>query len=72
MATLAENLDTAINNIGVLLVQMTASPKPSYGLDGESYSWSDYFAMLTAQLKALQEQRQLAGGPIEVRSRGIT
>ncbi len=50
---------------------MTANPKPNYNLDGEEYSWSDYLQTLITQQEALEQSRQRADGPFEVRSRGI-
>ncbi len=70
MATLVENLTTAQNNIGVLLASMTANPQPNYSLDGESYSWADYLAMLLEKQKQIAEAIQIAGGPFDVQSFG--
>lgn len=72
MATYAENLTTARNNIAARLAEITAAPKPNYSLDGESYSWSEYHDMLTRQLEKLEGLLSRAAGPFEVRSQGFT
>ena len=53
-----------------LIADITASPKPSYTIDGQSIEWGDY-------LKRLQEtvdwcDSQLAAAPSEVLSRAGT
>ncbi len=54
-----------------LIAEITANPKPSYSIDGQSVSWGDY-------LRQLQEtvawcDQQLAGeDPFEVHSTGHT
>lgn len=72
MATRADNLQTALDNIAARLADVTANPKPSYSVDGESVSWTEYFNALTQQQLALEQALQRANGPFEVRSRGIT
>lgn len=69
MASRAQNLETARNNIAAIIAQITASPKPNYSVDGESISWADYLRTLTEQLREIDK---LADGPYEVRSRVIT
>src|SRR6266446_5663964 len=50
MASVLDNLNAAKANIAVNLAAITAVPKPSYQLDGESYSWSEYYQILTDQM----------------------
>ncbi|MES2342315.1 MAG: hypothetical protein V4597_11600 [Pseudomonadota bacterium] len=69
--TRAQNLDVAIDNVVARILEVTSSPKPNYTLDGEQYEWSDYLDMLNRQLLVLEQARQRADGPFEVRSRGI-
>ena len=71
MATRAENLQTALNQIAVLLVELTVDPKPDYSVDGKSYSWSSYYSMLVDKQEALQKALVNAGGPYEISSRGV-
>ena len=70
MATYLENLRTARTNIGELLVKMTANPKPSYSVDGQSISWESYLDMLNRQLEALDKSIQRAQAPFSKLTRG--
>jgi hypothetical protein len=54
-----------------IMAELTANPKPTYYLDGQSVSWNDYLARLQATVDWCQ--RKLAGEePFEIRSQGIT
>ena len=70
MATRAQNLQTALDNIAARLAEITASPKPSYSIDGESVSWTEYFSALMAQQSALRTELAQASGPYAVISQG--
>lgn len=72
MATYLENLTTTRQQISDRLAEITASPKPSYSVDGESYSWTEYFEALMRQLEAIDAALQRANGPFEIRSQGVT
>ena len=53
------------------IAELTAAPKPTYYLDGQSVSWNEYLSRLQAAVEWCD--RQLAGQePIEVLSQGIT
>ena len=53
------------------IAELTAEPKPTYFLDGQSVSWNDYLGRLQATVDWCD--RQLAGQePIEVLSQGVT
>lgn len=53
------------------IAELTAQPKPTYFLDGQSVSWNDYLARLQATVDWCD--RQLAGQePVEVHSQGMT
>ncbi|MGC3972387.1 MAG: hypothetical protein QM775_35105 [Pirellulales bacterium] len=54
-----------------LLAEITAQPKPSYVLDGQSVSWESYLAQLRATLDWC-DAKLAAGGPIEIISQGST
>ena len=69
MATYVENLIVVREQIAANLVTMTATPKPSYALDGESYSWGELFELYTRQLTKIDELIALANGAYEVKSR---
>jgi hypothetical protein len=54
-----------------LIADITASPKPSYSLDGQSISWNDYLAQLQRTVEWCDAQ--LAGEePFEIHSTGYT
>ncbi len=72
MASYADNLTTAKNNIAAQLAAMTLNPKPSYSIDGESVSWGEHFTNLTNQLLVIEQRLQMADGGFEVRSIGET
>jgi hypothetical protein len=62
-------LDTAIDQVCTLIQTVTANPKPTYSVDGESVSWESYLARLNADLRVMLRNRQDVDGPFEVRSR---
>lgn len=65
-----DDLITARDNIAAQIASITANPKPSYSIDGQSVSWGEHFNNLMSQLKELESAVQRAGGPFEVRSWG--
>jgi hypothetical protein len=66
-----EQLRTIRTNLLARLAEMTASPKPNYSLDGESYDWADLFERYMRQLESINSQ--LAGQePFEFHTRGCT
>jgi len=53
------------------IAELTAQPKPTYYLDGQTVSWNDYLARLQATVDWCD--RHLAGQePIEIHSQGVT
>ena len=72
MATRQENYDSALDNYARLLAEISANRKPSYSIDGQSVSWTEYQRFLVDQIKALQELEQTSAGPFEVRTYGNT
>jgi hypothetical protein len=65
----ADNLITTRDQIAERLVEMTASPKPSYSVHGHTYHWGEYFELLTKQLE--QVNRLIAqGSPVEIVTQG--
>jgi hypothetical protein len=50
------NLSAARNNLAARLAEVTASPKPSYSIGGQSVSWSEYQRLLLDQLAAIDER----------------
>jgi hypothetical protein len=63
------SLAAARDQCAALLVQITLSPKPSYTAYGRKYSWSEYQALLTAQINDLNRLIAQAN-PYEIVSRG--
>ena len=54
-----------------MIGQLTASPKPTYSLDGQTLSWSDYLTRLQKTVDWCE--RKLAGAePFEIQSQGLT
>jgi len=71
MASDLEQLQAIRGQTLALIAEITASPKPSYALDGQSISWGDYLAKLRATVDWCE--RKLAGeDPFEIHSRGVT
>jgi hypothetical protein len=68
MATAYENVQTAIDNVAAVLAEITANPKPDYSIDGQSVSWTSYYATLTQRMKDLMEIAQILAGPFEYRT----
>jgi hypothetical protein len=54
-----------------IIAELTANPKPTYYIDGQTVSWNDYLKSLQATVDWCE--RKLAGHePFEFRSQGIT
>jgi len=54
-----------------LIAAITENPKPSYSIDGQSVSWSDYLGQLRESVEWCD--RQLARvEPFEIHSQGFT
>ncbi len=65
-----EQLKTIQSRTLAIIAQITAEPKPSYSLDGQTVSWAEYLAKLRDTVDWCG--RKLAGQqPFEIRSRGI-
>ena len=69
--TYISDLEDARDNIATLLKNMTANPKPSYSIDGQTIQWSAYFRMLTDKLETIN-QAISAGNPFEETMQGYT
>jgi hypothetical protein len=71
MSSDLEQLQTIKSQTLALIAELTANPKPTYYLDGQTVSWSEYLARLQATVDWCQ--RKLAGEePFEIHSQGIT
>jgi hypothetical protein len=59
------------NNLAQLLAaetaaQLTGGAKPSYSLDGESYSWTEWRTAVLEKIEKLNVLIQLESGPFQV------
>ena len=71
MSTVLENLVAARENVAANLAAITAQPKPSYSIDGQSVSWQGLFDSYISQLQTLNAQIA-AAEPFEITSQGVT
>lgn len=72
MATDAENLLTIRSNLLAKLAEISADPKPSYSINGQSVSWDQHRQSLLNEVKMINEQLAAITGPYEVVHEGIT
>ena len=71
MSSDLEHLTAIRSQTLAMLAELTAAPKPSYVIDGQSVSWSDYLVRLRETVDWCD--RQLAAAePLEIHSRGVT
>lgn len=54
-----------------MIAYLTTSPKPSYSLDGQTLSWSDYLARLQETVDWC-ERKLVEAEPFEIHSQGLT
>lgn len=52
------------------LESLATNPKPTYSIDGQVVSWNEYFQMLVAQVKSLNDLIN-AEEPFEIRTQGF-
>ena len=67
-----DSINAAITNVAAQIASITANPQPTYSVDGQSVSWSEYLAMLTKQMEDLQEVSIFLTGPYSLVSQAIT
>lgn len=70
MPTYAEHLRTARDNYAAALAEISTNPKPSYSVDGQNMSWTEYQAFIVEKLMLLNQALSVADGPWQVKSRG--
>lgn len=63
-------LNTAKTNILNNLTTITTNPKPTYSLDGQSISWSEYHQMLVTQLNTINDLIVIESGPFAFYTQG--
>lgn len=69
------DLTTAKANLTGLIASVTASPKPSYSLNGQSVSWEQYLSTLMRQVQAINMLIQVednGGRPQWIMTQGVT
>lgn len=67
----AETIATIRTQTLALISAITAEPKPSYSIDGQSMAWADYLAQLRETVAWCDEK--LTGiEPVEVETHGAT
>lgn len=64
------NLATARSSYVSQLVSLAANPKPSYSVNGQSFSWTEYQRFLTEQVKAIDDLISANEDPFEEVSLG--
>ncbi|MGE3804156.1 MAG: hypothetical protein AB7K24_05740 [Gemmataceae bacterium] len=67
----ADDLQTTYDQLAANLAEITASPKPTYSIDGQKVSWAEYHRLLTDQLKAVRELIAADSGPYEFRTQAL-
>ena len=67
----ATQLATIKSNALAVMADITANPKPTYTIDGQTVAWADYLAKLRETVAWCDTQ--VAGEtPIEIHSQGYT
>jgi hypothetical protein len=66
-----DSLTATKANVAAILAEMTANPKPSYSIDGQSVRWESYFATLTDKIEKLNQLIQIEGGPFEQQTQAL-
>ena len=56
MPTPKEQLETIRDQVLARIVEVTASQKPSYSEEGQTYNWADYLAKLNKTLKDTNDE----------------
>jgi hypothetical protein len=69
MPSNSDRLKTALENVSNRLVEVTATYRPTYSIDGESYSHETYLNSLIASVASLQAAIQNLDGPYQKNTR---
>ncbi len=70
--TIAERLETARDNFAAILVEISTNPKPSYTVNGQTFSWVEYQRFLLDAIKNLNDQIVALSDPYEIIHQGMT
>jgi hypothetical protein len=71
MATVAENLQTALESLSAKYAAAAASAAPSYSIDGQQVDRVAYTESLLEQIQRLRLQIAAVEGPVEEVTQGI-
>lgn len=71
MATDAENYATIKSNTLAQLAEMSANYKPTYTIDGQTVSWTEYQKMLQERVAWCDQKIAASGEYFEVESFGF-
>jgi hypothetical protein len=66
-----EHVRTIKSQTLALIAELTANPKPTYSLDGQTVSWNDYLVSLRATVDWC-ERKLATEEPFEIHSQGVT
>lgn len=69
MPTPVESLYTALENVTARIVEVTATYKPTYSIDGESYSHESYLTSLVASLASIKASITMLEKPYQKTTR---
>lgn len=65
-------LQLALTNVNNLIASITANPKPSYSINGQSVSWGEYLKQLLDAQADINQKIVVATGPDEYVMEGAT
>ena len=71
MATVSENLQTALESLSAKYATAAANAAPSYSIDGQQVNRTEYMESLLKQMNDLRMQIALADGPVEEITQGL-
>lgn len=68
--TILSDLQTARENFAAQLASISASPKPTYDIDGQKVSWTEHYKFIRDSIRQLDEdieaEKRRNDGPYEV------
>lgn len=67
-----EVLAATRDNYAQILLEMSARPKPTYSVNGQSFSWVEYQSFLRESIKQLNELIAAGQTPYEITSQGFS
>ena len=69
---MSTDLEDALDNIRARIKEITAAPKPTYTVDGQTVKWGEYLEQLLRAEKQLAEAVTREDGPFEERTQVFT